>query len=369
MLERYGHGGDLVTARELYGLEADRFVDFSANMNPLGPPACVAELLRSYADIIGRYPDPAVRRLRQKLALRHGVDESCIVVGNGAAELIELAVRLAEPEVTVVTAPSFAEYGDAARKAGTRLTSVKLAAEEGFRHTMEGTMRSLRSLREEGIRKGGSLWFIGSPNNPTGRLCDPDVIHALLDEGERVVVDEAFMDFIPEADRWSVLHDAAEHTRLIVIRSMTKFYAIPGIRLGYSVAAPEVSQQLQSLQVPWSVNSLAQQIGEAVLDDEDYRLRTLHWLAEERPWLTAELAKLGLIVTDGSANYILFSIPDRFGLSSPELQRALGEKGVLIRNAALFEGLDERYCRAAVRLREDNIRLLDGLHAVLGTQV
>ena len=133
MLERFGHGGDLWTAQELYGIEADRFLDFSANMNPFGPPSSVAEVLRNYADRIGRYPDPAVRGLRRKLAMYHDVDERNVLVGNGAAELIDLVVRLLKPAYTVLTAPCFNEYEDAARKCGSQVRTMTLEPDNQFR--------------------------------------------------------------------------------------------------------------------------------------------------------------------------------------------------------------------------------------------
>ncbi|WP_274651456.1 threonine-phosphate decarboxylase CobD [Paenibacillus humicola] len=365
MLERFGHGGDLLTAQELYGLEASRYVDFSANMNPLGPPPCVAGLLRSYADAIGRYPDPASRRLLRKLSQVHGIDERCLIPGNGAAELIELTVRLFAPSVTVIAAPSFAEYADAARKAGSRIAAMRLRRENGFALTPELARQSLEKLRAEGVRQGEALWLLGSPNNPTGRLCDPAIVRWLTAQGERVVVDEAFMDFIPEEGRFSVLRDAAADERIVVIRSMTKFYAIPGIRLGYAAAAPETIGRLKALQTPWSVNSLAQQIGEAVLEDEGFRSRTLRWLAEERGRLAEGLKAPGFEVFDGAANYLLFSIPAGSGFTASSLQRRLGAGGVLIRDASRFEELDESFCRVAVRLRRDNERLLEELEAAL----
>ncbi|MFC4103469.1 threonine-phosphate decarboxylase CobD [Paenibacillus xanthanilyticus] len=367
MLEKFGHGGDLLTAQELYGLPAEQFADFSANMNPFGPPAVVGELLRAYAEAIGRYPDPAVRGLRRKLAGHHGISEDELLVGNGAAELIDLAVRVLQPAEVVLAQPCFAEYGDAARKNGTPIRTIRLTPDSQFALGGEDVEQTVRELRAAGRSAGDALWFLGHPNNPTGQLIEPETIRLLLDRGERVVLDEAFMDFVGSESRYSFLREAArtEGGRLIVIRSMTKFYAIPGIRLGYMVACAATIASLRERQVPWSVNSLAQLIGEAVLAEEEYARRTLDWLREERAWLSAQLEELGLVVAEGHVNYVLFRIPPSFGLSAGELQRKLGERGVLIRDASHFEGLDETYCRIAVRFREEHIRLLEALQAAL----
>ncbi|MFC0394936.1 threonine-phosphate decarboxylase CobD [Paenibacillus mendelii] len=365
MLERFGHGGDLRTAQELFGIPTEQFIDFSANMNPFGSPACVADVLNHYADTITQYPDPSVRELRHKLGNHHDLDPACILVGNGAAELIDLAVRLYRPEVTVVTAPCFVEYADAARKCGSSIHTLLLSPETQFRLTVETTRQALHELREEGMHPGRALWFLGSPNNPTGQLVDPEIVRELLFEGERVIVDEAFMDFVPDAARYSLLREAAVNERLLVVRSMTKFYAVPGIRLGYIAGAPRTIAALRELQVPWSVNSLAQQIGAAVLDEKQYGERTMEWLKVERPWLVSQLSELGLKVCPGEVNYILFSMPAKFHMTSKQLQHEMGIRGVLIRDASRFDGLDETYCRIAVRFREDHLRLLDELKLVL----
>jgi len=364
MLERYGHGGDVRTAEELYGIDAEQFVDFSANMNPYGPPPCVAEVLRGYSSIIGRYPDPAVRSLREKLAAHHSIDYESLLVGNGAAELIDLVVRVLKPERTVILAPSFIEYSDAARKAGSKLHTIKLASQQQFKWTTEQMRFSLAELRAAGTAPGSALWFIGSPNNPTGQLVDTGIIWELLKAGERVIVDEAFMDFVLEEERYSLLSASVYTPGLIVIRSMTKFYAIPGIRLGYMTAVPELIAALRELQVPWSVNSLAQQIGEAVLDEHQYRDQALQWLAKERPWLADQLTQLGLQVYDSSVNYILAAVPASMPWTASQLQHKLGAQGILIRDASHFEGLDRTYFRVAVRLRADNERLITALSKV-----
>ncbi|MBW7473186.1 threonine-phosphate decarboxylase CobD [Paenibacillus oenotherae] len=365
MLERFGHGGDLLTAQELYGDVADDFIDFSANMNPFGPPPCVAELLGRYGEMIRHYPDPAVRGLRGKLARHHGVESSNILVGNGAAELIDLVCRLLRPAHTILAQPCFVEYGDAAEKSGSSIAAIVLKADNEFRLTEQMVRGKLASLREAGIEGGTTLWFFGSPNNPTGKLVDPAIIRLLLHEGERVVIDEAFMDFVPEGDTYSLVKEAAAHERLFVIRSMTKFYAIPGIRVGYMVGTPELISALQKLQIPWSVNSLAQAIGEAVLEEHEYSRSTLHYVAAERQWLGDGLSSIGLEVHESAANYLLVSIPPHYGWTAGSLQQALGSRGILIRDASRFQGLDASYCRLAVRLREDNVKLLQALRDLL----
>jgi len=358
MLERYGHGGDLKTAEEAFDIPAHKFVDFSSNMNPLGAPISVKEALHAYADLIEQYPDPAVRGLRKKLAEFHQIDAQSIVVGNGAAELIDLIVRTLQPKLTTLAIPCFDEYGDAIRKIGGDIYEIKLSALNQYTLGLDS-----EHLCE--AASTGSLIMLGSPNNPTGQLVDPELIRTLLSKGAYVVVDEAFMDFVPEESRYSLVQEATKHERLFVIRSMTKFYAIPGIRLGYIVGMSRTISALRRLQVPWSVNSLAQLIGEAVLDEKDYAERTIAWLLEERPWLIGELEAIGFEVTPSAANYLLIRIPEDAGLSASMLQLEMGKQGVLIRDASRFAGLDHTYVRVAIKLRQQNVQLIEAFQHCL----
>ncbi len=359
MLERYGHGGDLRTAEEAFGLPAEQFIDFSSNMNPFGAPNAVRRTLLGYAEHIERYPDPAVRGLRGRLAIRHGIEERNIVVGNGAAELIDLIVRALAPEQTVLAVPCFAEYADAVSKSGGSVTELLLEEAGGFK--LEADRERLVELAE-----AGALFMLGSPNNPTGQLVEPEIIGLLLERGATVVVDEAFMDFVAEEESYSLVQEAVRHEKLFVIRSMTKFYAIPGIRLGYMVGMPQTLGKVRRLQVPWSVNSLSQLIGEAVLEEEEYAKRTIAWLQEERPWLSGRLEQLGFTVYPGVTNYVLARLPCTCRLSASMLQLELGKLGILVRDASRFAGLDHTYVRFAVKLREQNERLLGALEHVLG---
>jgi len=356
MLEQYGHGGDLDTAEEMFGRPPEgAFLDYSSNMNPLGPPPAALEAIRRFAETIDRYPDPAVRRLTSRLAELHGVPQSAVMAGNGAAELIDLAARVHRPDTCAIPAPSFVEYADAVRKAGGKVLPVRLSAADNFELD--------DAMVDEAFAAYGkpSMWFIGSPNNPTGRLVDPAVIHRLLADGHTVVLDEAFIDFAPEGEKISLIRHAAASPRFIVLRSMTKYYAVPGIRLGYAVGHPDTIAAMRELQVPWSVNGLAQQIGLAVLDDADYAARTAKWFAAERPYMEEGLRGLGLDVVPGVTNYVLFAVPIEWRVTAAQLQQEMGRSGILIRDASRFDGLDARYCRIAVKLRADNDKLLAAL--------
>lgn len=363
MLERYGHGGDVWSASELYGLDKNEFLDFSSNMNPLGPPEPVGRILtQDWRKELVRYPDPACRELRAKIARTYGIPEDCILPGNGAAELIDLAVRVLMPSRMGLFRPSFSEYEDAARRCGAEVRDLFLREEDGFDPQAETVVRELA---------GCDTLFAGHPNNPTGRLLDPGLIRFLLQQGVspdrplRIILDEAFIDFSEREDEWTFIREAAGSDRLFVVRSMTKFYAIPGLRLGFIVARPDWILRMKNLQVHWSVNALAQRIGTEVLGDTSFARAAHTWLKEEKRWLTDQMSGLSLSVTPGSANYLLFRLPHGVSFGIRELQAAMGRRGVLIRDASLFKGLDLSYGRTAIRLREDNARLVSALRQSL----
>ncbi|WP_306612604.1 cobyric acid synthase [Paenibacillus sp. GD4] len=355
-LERYGHGGDLRTAAEAFGRSKEQFLDYSSNMNPWGPPEAVGRVLRSSWQDVVHYPDPAVRELTAKLAAKHGVKEACLLVGNGAAELIDLAVRALQPTTAGLARPSFSEYEEALHKIGCRIHDLPLTSGNGFTLQWEMVHEALDAC---------DLLFLGHPNNPTGRLLTRDVIERLKRTEKPVIVDEAFLDFSPREEELSLAPAAAENPNLIVIRSMTKFYSIPGLRLGYAIAHPDVISRIKRLQVPWSVNALAQWIGCEVLEDYGFAERTKAWLPPEREWLSASLRELGLQVTDSDVNYILFSTTP-LGLKAKELQETMGRLGVLIRDASLFPGLGDTYVRVAVKRREQNEQLLQAMSQAIG---
>ncbi|WP_274363446.1 threonine-phosphate decarboxylase CobD [Paenibacillus thermotolerans] len=352
MLEIYGHGGDTATAEKLYGRPRDTFIDFSSNMNPWGPPQGAKEAMLAAWERIAAYPDPESRELRAALSRRHDVPIEAVWVGNGAAELIDLTMRSIRPASVTLLAPGFAEYEAAVRHAGAVPEFVPLDEENGFAPDAGRLLDS--ASRTDAV-------MVGNPNNPTGRLLPPSVVEALLRLDKPVVIDEAFLDFAPDEAVRSAACRAASKDGVYVIRSLTKFYSIPGLRLGYVVAHPNAIRRIRELAVPWSVNAIAQAVGAAIVTDRPFERLTLKWLAEERAWLIRQLTDIGLKTYPGEANYILFRFPPESGRRAGEAQAALGAQGILIRNASTFRGLDDTYCRVAVKKREDNDRLVEAL--------
>jgi threonine-phosphate decarboxylase len=355
MLERYGHGGDWVTASKRFGIEPSEILDYSANINPLGPPPELKRVLTEEWDFLTRYPDPEVNELREVIADKYTIAKESIVVGNGAAELIDLVVRYFKPKRAAVVDPAFSEYEEALGKIEADMVRIPTFPDDEFKIPMDQLW---------GCCEAADLIFLGQPNNPTGQWMDRESLMGLvrnaLDHQTVIVLDEAFIDFFDQEMDITMIREASELGHLVVIRSLTKFYAIPGLRLGYLVTRSDQASSIKKLQVPWSVNHLAQRAGVVALQDHEYEHRTRNLIHEERGWLMTQLEQLGLRPYNGAANFILVQMPAN-SIGVPLLQQRLGEKGILIRSCTTFRGLDDRFFRIAVRTRTENARLIEVL--------
>jgi threonine-phosphate decarboxylase len=349
------HGGDVYHLARSLGVRVEDLLDFSANINPLGYPAGVPEAVQAALVNLVHYPDRRCFELRGDLAAYHGLYIDEVLVGNGSTELIYLVVRALKPARALIVAPAFSEYQEALEAASVPF-EFHLTSEAGF--------FTLERLPEA---PGAELVFLANPASPSGALLPPGRLDSWLAAWEAagtfVALDEAFIDFAEEA---SLKTSLKRYPRLIILRSFTKFFAIPGLRLGYLLAAPELIESFAAMQEPWSVSNLAQAVGQACLQDRDYMIRSRALVREERQHLLKGLQALpGITAFPGEANYLLakLTLP---GWTARRLREGLLPRGIIIRDASNFKGLDERYIRVAVRRREDNDRLLTALDACLG---
>ncbi|GGH13416.1 pyridoxal phosphate-dependent aminotransferase [Paenibacillus segetis] len=363
MLEVYGHGGDVETASLRYGIAPNGFTDFSANINPLGPPPGLLDRLKEALPGIIRYPDPGHRMLTTLLAQRNEVQEASIVTGNGAAENMALALLAISPKIVGIVEPCFSEYATLSRQMGAKVRSVFGTEERAFKAEPKDIERLIAD---------SDLVFIGQPNNPNGVQYGLDELRFFADAGERyktyVVLDEAFIDFIPASERQSLLPELERYKYVILIRSMTKFYAIPGLRLGYAIASPPLAAEMIDKQVSWSVNLLALIAGEHCLAaGEEYEAKTIALVTQQRGFLQEGLNRLGCMTWPGEANFLLVRLP--LGWTAAGMQKALGLRGILVRSCAMYPGLGDRDIRIAVKNSEDNRKLLLEMGHVLGGTV
>lgn len=351
------HGGNTREAAELLGIAPEQLLDFSANINPAGMPASLKSALLENLQLAERYPDAAYQRLYQALAAHHQVPASWLLAGNGETEAIYALVSMLAPRKAMLVTPGFAEYRRALEWVGSDIVEFRLQEEEGWQLTEALLARLTPQL---------DCLFLCTPNNPTGLLPDDALLQRICARckalGIALILDEAFMDFIPE--REGFIAQLAGNPHLWVLRSLTKFYAIPGLRLGYLLGSDEQKvAQMRRAQMPWSINAFAALAGEIILQDNAYQQACWQWLARERPRLLAALRSVpALTVWEGQANY-LFLRCDAPGVA---LQHALLQQHILIRSCANYPGLDARYYRVAVRSAQENDRLISALQAVLG---
>lgn len=352
------HGGHIVKLAEKAGRPPEDICDFSANINPLGPPQWLRPLISSRIGSLVHYPDPDCAGLIRAFAERFGLSSDEVIAGNGSTEILYLLPRVAGTARAVIPSPSYADYAAAARLCGLSVEKVLLREESGFAPDLPALA---------GILRDSDLVILGQPNNPTGMLCDPDGIRRLAANFPQVtfVVDESFLSFVEGAQS---LMDRRP-PNIVALMSLTKFYAIPGLRLGMAAADRNIVAGLKKIMPPWTVNTLAQAVGVAAMQDTDYAVRSRSFVDAERRWLQKELGNIpGLKVYPGCANFLLVRI-NRPDTDARRLADALLASGMAIRVCDNFDGLDNRYFRVAVRSREDNGRLLAEMENILGEKV
>ncbi|HAS82301.1 MAG TPA: threonine-phosphate decarboxylase [Verrucomicrobia bacterium] len=352
------HGGNLQRLAAMVGTSPEALLDFSANINPLGQPDWLRQVISRHVSDLRHYPDPECRAFTEAVCNRYGVVADEVLTGNGTSELLYLLVRSCGMQRALIPVPCYSDYLRAAEQAGLPVTELTLLPADGFRLDFDRLDASLSS---------GTLVMIGTPNNPTGRSVSADQIRAiaLAHPDCRFLIDEAFGDFV--ADFESLTNRRPPN--VAVLLSLTKMFAVPGLRPGCAVSDAAWVQIARQRQPPWSVNTLAQAVGTAALRDTDYPARTRIVVARERDALYRALnAVPGLTVFPGEANFLLLRLADHQPDAPTLADRLLKHDGIAIRVCDNFRSLDCRWIRVAVRTAEENARLLDALRlAVAGT--
>ena len=347
-LRSLSHGGDVERVAREAGIAADQILDFSANVNPAGLPACALERLeRDLRDprVLTRYPDSEASELRCALSRRLEIAVDRVVVGAGADALIHAAVRALAPRRCLILVPAFSEYERACAAYGCEV------------HRVPGA-----SAPDVGP---GDLVVLNNPHNPTGACLDRSAmlerISAIRAAGAAVLADEAFIDYVPEA---AITGAALEDEGLIAVRSLTKFYGCPGLRVGYAVAGPNAVRALSAQLASWPVTTLALNVLTAALSDDEYVRLTLERNQQARAHLVRALEDLGFRVYPPSANFVFCEAP---GNALEIRRRLIQHHRILVRECDSFAGLEPgRYLRIAVRRDDENARLVEALAAVLG---
>lgn len=348
------HGGNLVWASALAGCSPSAILDFSASISPLGPPQSAIAAIQTHLSDLRAYPDPDYSHLRQVLGDFHQLPPDWVLPGNGAAELLTWAGRdLSTFQGCYLLTPAFSDYRRSLNAFGSQIIECPIW----------DWQLAIERLSEQFQPEECGL-LLNNPHNPTGQLLTRTSILPWLQRFALVIVDEAFMDFLPPERQESLISQVQEFPNLVIVRSLTKFYSLPGLRLGYAIAHPNHLQRWQQWRDPWAVNVLAAAAAAAAVQDIDFQQQTWEWLEPARQQLATGLAQLpGLQPYSSAANFLLVECQ---GSSSQLQQQLLQHHQILIRDCLSFPELGDRFFRIAVRSQPENDRLLEALTEVLG---
>ncbi len=350
------HGSDLEKIEQVYGIKKEEIISFSANVNPLGISPVMRSALIERIDCITSYPDREYTSLRQQIGSYTGAPLEHIVVGNGSTELISLFIQLEHPKKALILGPTYSEYEREISLGGGTSLYYPLKEENGFLADITDFQKHLGESLD--------LLVICNPNNPTGLLTGRQLLLEILEKAKTqktyVCIDECFLDFVREKEAYTITGALAAFPNLLILKSFTKLYAMPGLRLGYILSQNQaLLERIRKAGQPWSVSEPAQQAGIAALTETDFRERTLTLVEAERERLETALTKLGLDVWPGKANYLCFRAP-----GETALYEKLLEKGILIRRCQNYNGLTKEDYRIAVRTPEENSRLIQAINEV-----
>lgn len=357
------HGGNVYAAARELRRPIGSLLDFSASINPLGPSPQVIRALATAAPLIQHYPDPDCVSVKQSIARRWKISPDRLVIGNGSSELIDVIPRALGIRSALIVGPTYGEYARAVARAGGRYQMVLASRNDEYRPPLERVTHRVQGQRSG--RRAIDAVFICHPNSPTGRPGDLQQLDDLFQAAERgriwVVLDESFIDY---CDALTCVPRLQAYPRLIILRSFTKFYGMPGLRIGYSLSSRSVAAILKERQPPWSVNTVAQRAAEAAIADRRHARRCLVYVGRERARMTKQLAALaGVTVIPSSTNFLFAELPPSCGAGL--MTAALRRRGMLIRDCSSVEGCGLGSIRIAVRTKGENDRLLAALAQVL----
>lgn len=348
------HGGNI------YRLQREgkkELLDYSSNINPLGVPKKYKEEVINSFHILEKYPDPEYIELRENIGKYNGIDLQNIVVGNGATEILFLYMKAMKPKKSVIVAPAFAEYKRALDIVESEIIYYPLLEKNSWELDIESFIKELPDC---------DLVVICNPNNPTGSFLSLEKIEKINSELEKrkikLFIDEAFIEFVEDWKNQTAI--LLNSKNIFIMRALTKFFAVPGVRLGYGISFDnDILKKMEKYKEPWSVNSFAELAGKTMLWDYKYIEDTENWIREEKKWFYEESKKIENIRTyKTNVNFILVKL---LKYNSSYVREKMIEKGVVVRDASNFQYLDQNYIRLAIKNRENNIKVLKALEEVM----
>ena len=379
------HGGNIYKIFREKNIK--EILDYSSNINPYGIPESLKKRITENLEILERYPDPDYVELRQKLSNLNKVNLSDIILGNGATEIIFLFMKVINPKKILIVSPTFGEYERAVKATEISGDTVSLSSSNGDNKNIENKKIEIEyfelkesddfklnigNLKNE-LENKYDLLIICNPNNPTGKFLKLAQTEEILKEcnkyDTKLFIDEAFIEFLADGMKESIINTEENKKNLFVTRAFTKFFAIPGLRLGYGMYFDkELEKKISEKKEPWSVNNFAEMAGLTVLDDAEYIEKTLKWIAEEKKYMYEKLNEIsGIKVYETEVNFITGKIDEKLfseGLNVKILREKMLEQGILIRDASNFKFLDERFFRLAIKDRASNERVIEAMKEI-----
>ncbi len=354
------HGGNLDAIEREYGIKKELIKDFSGNVNPLGPPKAVLDTIIGNVSAVTRYPDVTYQKLRESIASYAGVSSEFIMVGNGSTELISLFIKSVNPKKAIVISPAYSEYEHELAKLGCETIQFPLLEENNFVLDMNKLLGALGNDIQ--------LLVICNPNNPTGSSLTKDELATILTHctplNIMVMVDETYAEFATKEIVSTELIPI--YKNLFTIRGTSKFFSVPGLRLGYAMCSnTEINSQVLSKKDPWSVNILSSLAGEKMFTDSEFIAQTKQLMIEQREFFYRELEKIPSVkFYESQSNFILVKFLDE-NIKSSFITAELLKKNLLIRDASSFPFLDESFLRFCILLPENNVELMTELKKYL----
>ena len=356
------HGSDLEKIEQIYGIKKEDIVSFSANVNPLGISKRLSEELPAQMDVICTYPDREYTALRGAIAKYCGTDPANIMVGNGSTELISLVIRMVSPKKALIVSPTYSEYERELSFAGGKSSYYPLSEEKDFALDADELIHDLDDSVD--------MLIMCNPNNPTSSALGRNEMNKILDacktHGIFVMADETYVEFAENYDDISFVPLVADHDNLCLLRGVSKFFAAPGLRLGYAICSnSDLMQKAASVKDPWTVGSLTEAAGRIMFSDSEYITATKELIASERRRVCEKLRSIdGLKVYEPVANFVLCRITKE-NVDADILFDKCIRNNMMIRNCSTFPFLDNTYFRICFMSPADNDRLLDVIRDTL----
>lgn len=353
-LNEFNHGSNIYRLAEELNYQERKIMDFSTPSNPLGVSKKIKAELRKHLKYLNAYPDPEAGRLRKRLGQYHGIDTEMIVCGNGSTGILHPLIRTLQPREIFLVQPSGPDYKKVCESCGLQVAGYELKKEDNFRFDVDGFISSF-------IPRPSSLIAVNNPDFLTGRLLKKEDVKRIADAAKEskcyLVVNEAFMDFCPDN---SAVNEVNGNPYLIVLRTMSFFYALAGLRIGYVVSHQDIAGKIRKCGELDMVNSLAQRAAVAALKDAFYVKETFKVVLREKKLIEKGFRKLGIEFFPSETNFYLVKMD-----KAEEVYRQLKRKGLLLGDCSDIQGMDNTYLRIALKSHRENAVLMRELTGIL----